>query len=43
MNNIFKSDCELIKTISNKKVYPNCKPEMIEIVKKSSAQPFASK
>lgn len=43
MNSIFKNDCELIKTISNKKVYPNCKPEVIEIVKKSTIQPFESK
>lgn len=43
MNSIFKNDCELIKTISNKKVYPNCKAEVIDIVKKSTVQPFASK
>jgi hypothetical protein len=43
MNSIFKNDCELIKTISNKKVYPNCKPEVIDIVKRSAVQPLASK
>jgi hypothetical protein len=43
MNSIFKNDCELIKTISNKKVYPNCKPELLEIVKKSAVQPLATK
>jgi hypothetical protein len=43
MNSIFKNDCELIKTISNKKVYPNCRPEVIDIVKKSTAQPLATK
>jgi hypothetical protein len=43
MNSIFKNDCELIKNISNKKVYPNCKPEVIDIVKKSAIEPLASK
>lgn len=43
MNSIFKNDCELIKTISNKKVYPNCRPEVIDIVKKSTVQPLATK
>jgi hypothetical protein len=43
MNSIFKNDCELIKTISNKKAYPNCRPEVIDIVKKSTVQPLATK
>lgn len=43
MNSIFKNDSELIKTISSKRVYPNCKPEVIDIVKKSLSQPFDCK
>jgi len=43
MNSIFKNDCELIKTISSKKVYPNCKPEIIEIVKKSAIKQIETK
>ncbi len=40
MNLIFKTDTELIRAISNKKVYPNCKSEVLEIVKNSSVQPL---
>lgn len=40
MNSIFRSDCELIKTISNKKVFPNCKQEVVDIVKKTAVQPI---
>ena len=41
MNSIFRNDCELIKTISNKKVFPNCKQEVVDIVKKTAVQPIA--
>jgi hypothetical protein len=40
MNSIFRNDCELIKTISNKKVFPNCKQEVVDIVKKTAVQPI---
>jgi hypothetical protein len=43
MNSIFKNDSELIKTISSKRVYPNCKAEVIDIIKKSLSQPFDCK
>lgn len=43
MNSIYKNDAELIKTISSKRVYPNCKPEVIEILKSSISRPFDSK
>lgn len=32
-----------MKTIASKKVYPHMKEELLEIVKKSSVQPFLSK
>jgi len=43
MNAIFKNDSELVKAIASKKVYPHVKPEVVEIVKKSAAQPLESK
>ncbi len=42
MNSIFRNDCELIKTISNKKVFPNCKQEVVDIVKKTAVQPISA-
>lgn len=43
MNSIFKDDTELVKAICSKKVYPNVKHEVADIVKKSAVQPPISK
>ena len=40
MNSIFKNDNELVRLICNKKVYPNVKNQVYDIVKKSAIQPL---
>lgn len=43
MNSIFKDDSELVRLICSKKVFPNVKNEVADIVKKSAIQPVQSK